>query len=79
MRPIDDVGGGIGETMKNDNKAKTLLELQVNALCSKIRNFKQPQSSEDLVESIFDNIESLLGKNKVIFGQIRHYLVTRII
>lgn len=66
MRPIDDVDGGIGEMIKNDSKAKTLLEFQINALCSKIRNSKQPQPSGDWVESIFDNVESLLGKDKVL-------------
>lgn len=62
------IGGGGGETIKSDGNTvdvKTPLELQVNVLCSKIRNSKQPQSSDNWVETIFDNVESLLGKDKV--------------
>jgi len=58
--------GSGGETLKKDSKhisIKTPLELQVSILCSKIR--KQPSSSENWVEAIFDNVESLLGKDKV--------------
>jgi len=65
IRPI---GGGGGETNKTDSKlvaAKTPLEIQVSLLCSKIRNSKQPPSSEKWVEAIFDNVESHLGKDKV--------------
>jgi hypothetical protein len=65
IRPI---GSGGGETLKNNSKtvtAKTPLELQVNTMCSKMRNSKQPPSSENWVETIFDNVESLLGKDKV--------------
>lgn len=61
-------GGGGVEPIKSDGNtvaAKTPLELQVNALCSKIRNPKQPPSSENWVETIFENVESLLGKDKV--------------
>lgn len=67
IRPI---GSGGGETLKNNNKmvtAKTPLEIQVNAMCSKMRNSKQPPSSQNWVETIFDNIELLLGKDKVPF------------
>lgn len=65
IRPI---GGSSGETSKTDGKmvaAKTPLEIQVSSLCSKIRNSKQPPSSEKWVEAIFDNVESHLGKDKV--------------
>ncbi|KAF0768010.1 Leucine-rich repeat and WD repeat-containing, partial [Aphis craccivora] len=67
IRPIGGFGSG-GETTKTEHKtvaAKTWLELQVSLLCSKIRNSKQPPSSENWVEAIFDNIESHLGKDKV--------------
>jgi len=65
IRPI---GGGGNETTKTDGKtvvAKTPLELQVRSLCSKIRNSKQPPSSEKWIEAIFDNVELHLGKDKV--------------
>lgn len=65
---IRPAGGGVGETIKSNGStiaAKTPLELHVNALCSKIRNPKQPQSLENWVETIFENAESLLGKDKV--------------
>lgn len=60
--------GGIVKMVKNDDKTftgKTPLELQVNMLCSKLQNSKQSSSSENWVNAIFDNIESLLGKDKV--------------
>jgi len=65
IRPIGGVGG---ETNKTDRKmvpAKTPLEIQASSLCSKIRNSKQPPSSEKWVEAIFDNVELNLGKDKV--------------
>lgn len=67
IRPI---GSGGGETMKNNSKTLTTkmpLELQVNTMCSKMRNLKPPPSLENWVETIFDNAESLLGKDKVTF------------
>ncbi|XP_026807773.1 uncharacterized protein LOC113550245 [Rhopalosiphum maidis] len=78
IRPIGGVGGG-SETTKTDRKtvtAKTPLELQASLLCSKIRNSKQPPSSEKWVEAIFDNIESHLGKDKV-SSVIGHMCATR--
>lgn len=63
IRPI----GGAVEPTKTDGisaDAKTPLELQVYAL--NIRSSKQPLSSEQhWVEAIFDDAESLLGKDKV--------------
>lgn len=63
IRPI----GGAVEPMKTDGismDAKTPLELQVNALNA--RSSKQPLSSEHhWVEAIFNDAESLLGKDKV--------------
>jgi len=61
IRPI---GCGRTETTKTV-AAKTPLELQVRSLCSKIRNSKLPPSSEKWVDAIFDNVELLLGKEKV--------------
>jgi len=66
IRPIG--GGGAETNNKIDGKlvaAKTPLEIQVSLLCSKIRNSKQPPSSEKWIEAIFDNVESHLGKDKV--------------
>lgn len=63
IRPI-----GGGDTTKTDGKtmtANTALELQVSSLCSKIRNSKPPSSTDKWVEAIFENIETLLGKDKV--------------
>ncbi|VVC42160.1 Six-bladed beta-propeller, TolB-like,WD40-repeat-containing domain,WD40 repeat, conserved site,WD40/YVTN [Cinara cedri] len=59
-----------GETINNDGSAKTPFELHVRALFSKIRNLKQspppqPQSPENWIESIFDCVEMILGKDKV--------------
>lgn len=54
------------EPTKSNSKivdAKTPLELLVNAL--NVRNSKQPSLSEHWVDAIFDNAESLLGKDKV--------------
>ncbi|KAL4089774.1 hypothetical protein QTP88_024745 [Uroleucon formosanum] len=76
IRPI---GGSGGETSKTNGKmvaAKTPLEIQVSSLCSKIRNSKQPPSSEKWVEAIFDNVESYLGKDKV-SSVIGHMCATR--
>jgi len=64
IQPID----SIVETMKIDGKtipAKTPLELQVKMLCSKIQNPKE-LPLENWIEAIFDNVESLLGKDKVL-------------
>ncbi|XP_025199078.1 uncharacterized protein LOC112597310 [Melanaphis sacchari] len=78
IRPIGGIGSS-GETTKIDCKTviiKTPLEFQVSLLCSKIRNSKQPSSSEKWVEAIFDNIESHLGKDKV-STVIGHMCATR--
>lgn len=66
IRPV----GNDGESVKNGkSRAKTPLELQVNVLCCKMRNFKLPasssSSSENRLDSVFNNIESVLGKDKV--------------
>lgn len=58
-----------GDTIKNDGSAKTPFELHARVLCSKIRNSKQspPQSLENWIESIFDCVETILGKDKVLY------------
>jgi len=64
IQPID----GVEETVKTDTKsavAKMPLELQVNMLCSKIQNPKELPST-NWVEAIFNNVESMLGKEKVL-------------
>lgn len=63
IRPV----GNDGESVKNGRvRAKTPLELQVNVLCCKMRNFKLPaSSSENRLESVFENVESILGSDKV--------------
>lgn len=54
-----------GETTKNTSKTKTPLEIQVSTLSLKIRNSKLPLSSDNWLEAIFDNVESILDKAKV--------------
>lgn len=52
------------EIVKNAHKlTKTPLELQMRVLCSKMRN--SIQTSENWIETVFDSVELLLGKEKV--------------
>lgn len=72
---IDQLIGNSGEAVKTDISAKTPLELQVNSLCLKIRNSKQPPSAENWVEAMFDYVESLLGKDKVLGRCLARYYI----